>query len=471
MQKLVIAIIFILVPAVIFGATAQCPRYSVAMEGTTPMPQGITYTERLEAHKVGGGSGYNGRWQVDVFEQITTYPWALNMPLATANDHNFGSGVTMHSNCAVIGNAVRCRSTSKTMFLEVMNSRVRMERTPTWHGAVTGSTMTWKFDLNNPIEPTLTGIIAEGPKDPIELTIIKPQNKARYVYSASGSTLELNLEVRTKPEHYADSVQWTVPELNGVKRTIKQGNATGRKLDVIYETLPEDNGQFGRKSITATLKAGSCTASETREVQFFYPRDAKNNPGGQHYNWFYYWKKTPAARPFGQTVNIEFGGTQFDACKYLHVPAMFKPAFMYKTVHICDLTQKLGGSFETFFPSVKRSIPSTLTAKTLRKTRHIDTFAVIMRHEFVHFNAFHTWREGRTVPQIEAQDKDLDGIPDHLEPGMQFDANKFQTYWGNDPEWKNIGGDEEFMAYEAMFDYKDGTYDTYDWGKPGKNWP
>ncbi len=35
---------------------------------------GVSYKERLDAHKVGGGSGYNGRWKVDLFEQIITYP-------------------------------------------------------------------------------------------------------------------------------------------------------------------------------------------------------------------------------------------------------------------------------------------------------------------------------------------------------------------------------------------------------------
>jgi hypothetical protein len=144
---------------------------------------------------------------------------------------------------------------------------------------------------------------------------------------------------------------------------------------------------------------------------------------------------------------------------------------MYKTIHVCDLSQKLGLNFATTFPQLKRSVPATVTVKTKRTTKHIDTFAVIMRHEYTHFNAYHTWREGKTLEQMNAADTDQDGIPDSLEPGMEFDETKFQTYWGNDPEWKKIGGDEEHLAYEAMYDYVDGTYDAYDWGKPGKNWP
>ncbi len=470
MQKLIIFILLALLPAAVFSTTVQCPRYSVALQGTTVF-MGASYHERLEAHKVGAGSGYNGRWKVDRFEQIATYPWNINFPIATDNVSHLGGGITMRSQCTVSGNIVTCISTSDTMFLEVVNNRVRMERTAPWHGDIKGSTMSWKFHRESPTEPVLTGIIAEAPKEYIQLVILEPRDKQKYVYSSSGDALELSLRASTTPEHYADSVEWSVPEMEGVKRKVLQGQLKGRKLDVTYQDLPAENSEFGRKKVVATLKVGACTASEAREVQFFYPRDAKNNPGGEHYNWFYYWRQTPAAIPFGQKINIEFGGTQFDVCKDFHVPAMYKPAFMYKTIHICDLTKKLGVKFGLTFPAVKRSIPKTLTVKNTRTTYHIDTFAVLVRHEFIHFNCYHTWREGKTLQQMAAQDADLDGIPNDLEPGMQFQSDKFQTYWGYDPEWKKIGGDEEFLAYESMYDYKDGAYDEYDWAKPGKNWP
>jgi hypothetical protein len=453
------------------AATAVCPRYSVSMEGVT-INMGVSYMERLEAHKTGGGPGHNGRWKVDLFEQIITYPWNINFPIATDNIVDLGNGVSMHSRCAITGNVIRCSSTSDNMFLEVKNNQVRAERTIPWHGRVVGNTMSWKFHLENPNEPVLSGVIAEGPKDPIELMIIEPKEKGRYVYNLSDSpVLELKLQVKTKPEQYADSVDWIIPEMEGVKRKILQGAPKGRQLDVLYENMPKENSQFGKKKVTASLKVGACTATETREVQFFYPRDAKNNPEGKYYNWFYYWKQTPAAKPFNQTVNIEFGGTQFDACKDFHVPAMFKPAYMYKTIHICDLTAKLDNKFSITFPKIKRSNPATHITKTYGTTTHIDSYAIIMRHEFTHFNAYHTWREGKTLEQMDMEDTDQDGVPDSLEPGMGFEVGKFQTYWGNDPDWKRMGGDEEILAYESMYDYVFGTYDAYDWGKPGKNWP
>lgn len=470
MRNLIVAILIIFTPVAVFGATARCPRYSVSMEGTTSM-FGISYTEIMEAQKIGGGSGYNGRWKVTLLEQIITYPGNIPVEAATDDIHDLGMGIKIHSTCAVMGNIIRCHSTSDTMFIEVRGNSVRMEGAPVSQGTLTGSTMTWKFDHTNPNEPVLSGVIAEGPREPIELTVIEPKEKARYEFSTAGNVLVLDLEVKTKPERYADSVEWTVPELEGVTRRVREGTLTGRRLEVIYENLPKENTQFGKKKVTATLKAGACTATETKEVRFFYPRDAKNNPGGEHYNWFYYWKQTPAAHPFGQTVGIEFGGTQFDACKDFHVPAMFKPAYMYKTIHVCDLTAKLNKKFLITFPAVKRSVPATLTTKSWKTATHIDTFAVLMRHEFIHFNAYHTWREGKSEAQMDLEDTDTDGVIDSLEPGMGFVVGKYQTYWGDDPEFKNINGDEEFLAYEAMYDYANGTYDEYDWGHPGKNWP
>jgi hypothetical protein len=54
---------------------------------------------------------------------------------------------------------------------------------------------------------------------------------------------------------------------------------------------------------------------------------------------------------------------------------------------------------------------------------------------------------------------------------MGFDKTKYQTFFGNDPEFKKIGGDEEFLGYEAMFGLIPGDYDSHDWGLPGRNWP
>ena len=248
-------------------------------------------------------------------------------------------------------------------------------------------------------------------------------------------------------------------------------NPKGSHAEVMYKNLPTNVKSFGIQKVKARIKIDGCTIEDTKEIMIFYPRDAKNNPEGKYPNWFYYWKQTPAAMPFGQNVNIEFGGTEFDLCTGEHVMAIFKPDYLFKTIHVCNLTEKTNRDFRITIPLVNRTVPSTLTEKKLVTYTYIDTFAVIIMHEFAHFNHYHTWWSGKTLQQREQEDKDSDGIPDRLESEMGFDSNKFQTYWGDDEDFRNINGDEEFLAYESTYDYPIGKYDNYDWGKPGKNWP
>ena len=101
----------------------------------------------------------------------------------------------------------------------------------------------------------------------------------------------------------------------------------------------------------------------------------------------------------------------------------------------------------------------------------IDTYATAIIHEFTHWQAYHNWKHGKTNDQLHAEDSDKDGVPTTAEPGFGFDPDKFQTHMANHPELKNIGGDEEWLAYMSMSEIKFGTLDKYDWGRPGKNWP
>ncbi|MDI6714473.1 MAG: hypothetical protein QMD43_05540 [Thermodesulfovibrio sp.] len=321
----------------------------------------------------------------------------------------------------------------------------------------------------------------EGPEEcknikNIKIEIIKPANKNKYLYSDDGDTgrLILELEAKVTPTKYENLIEWEIPEMEGSYRIIQpssgSSNPKGPRTEVMYKGLPPNVEAFGRQKVKARIKIDGCTLEDTKEVMIFYPRDAKNNPEGKYPNWFYYWKQTPSAIPFGQNVNIEFGGTEFDLCTGEHVMAIFKPDYLFKTIHVCNLTEKADKDFKITIPLVNRNVPSTLTEKKLVTYTHIDTFAVIIMHEFTHFNHYHTWWRGKTPQKISQEDKDGDGVPDRLESAMGFDPAKFQTYWGDDEDFKNINGDEEFLAYESTYDYPIGKYDNYDWGKPGKNW-
>ena len=315
----------------------------------------------------------------------------------------------------------------------------------------------------------------------VELMIVSPEDKSRHVFSDDSplnkhsNELTLELEARTVPERYADSVEWTIPEMEGSNRTITPASTSstpkGRKFTVVYKGLPEDNNKFGVKTVKATLKVDSCKIEKTREVRLFYPRDEKNNPGGKYPNWYYYWKQTPAARPFGQNVKIAYQceGIPNDKCACLQhgVIGQYNPYYSgYKTINVCNLKTNTWDP-DTFYvklPAVKRSKPSTLSGRGFLAYTYIDTFAIDIMHEFTHFNNFHTfWPDGWK----ESEDSDKDDIPDRLEMGMGFLPGVKQTYWQD----VDLGGDEEFLTLEATHDYQLGTYDKYDWAKPGKNWP
>lgn len=314
----------------------------------------------------------------------------------------------------------------------------------------------------------------------VKLEIISPQDKSRHVFSDEylmsehSNRLVLELEAATVPAEYADSVEWTVPEIEGSTRTIIPASTStpqGRKLSVVYKGLPANNAEFGRKTVKATLKTGSCKIEKTREVQFFYPRDELNNPGRTYPNWYYYWKQTPAARPFGQNVRIEYhcAGIPIDKCSCLQrgVVGQYNPYYSgYKTINVCNLRTNTWDQ-DTFFvqlPAVRRSKTNTLSERKFLPYTYIDTFAIAVMHEFTHFNNFHTfWPDGWK----ESEDTDKDDIPDRLEVGMGFNPGLKQTYWRD----IDLGGDEEFLTLESTYDYQAGTFDEHDWAKPGKNWP
>jgi hypothetical protein len=83
------------------------------------------------------------------------------------------------------------------------------------------------------------------------------------------------------------------------------------------------------------------------------------------------------------------------------------------------------------------------------------------------------WWVGKSNAQMKLLDQDQDGIPDHIERTnyMRFIVGRQQSWYRFHPRLKRIKYDEEWLAYEIQDKYVDGTYDNYDWAKPGKNWP
>jgi hypothetical protein len=312
----------------------------------------------------------------------------------------------------------------------------------------------------------LSVIIGKGCEDDIHLTVHADHKEGDYVFSDDKrGRLAMKLRATVTPGKYADDIVWTLPEISGSIREIVPQTARGPQVEVVYEGLPKRNEAFGPKTIRASVKTGRCSANAEKTVRVFYFRDQKNNPGGQDPNWSYYWPQTPAGRPGGLPADIRYGGTDFFKCGEPGIPAMYSSVALPDALVVCDLT-KLGPHMTLVYPKVSQQVPSTLKTRQTATVTGIDAFAVAVLHEYQHMRNRKAWSAFLNQP-----DADKDGIPDVLEPSMGFDPTQHQTYYGNDPLFKNIGGDEEFRAYEAMYPYAEGSNDPYDWAVPGKNFP
>ena len=301
----------------------------------------------------------------------------------------------------------------------------------------------------------------------IKIAIRTIDGMEKYKFSdAKPGKLTVTLQADVTPASYADKVEWDLPEIAGSQRQITPAEARGPQVTIEYTSLPKSNDSFGEKVVKAKVDVDSCSAEAQKQLRFYYPRDAKNNPEGLAPNWFYYWAQTPAAKPHGKTMDVEYAGGNFSNCRQKDVPAIFNPSFGENTLYVCDLS-KLGENFTLVYPLLDRTQPNPYFG--MRRSEGIDTFALGVIHEYRHYLAHHQWREGKSKAQIQAGDRDDDGVPDALEPAMLFDPTKFQTYMP-DPRLDKVGGDEEWLAYEDMRDYAIGAFDKQDWGCPGKQW-
>jgi hypothetical protein len=305
------------------------------------------------------------------------------------------------------------------------------------------------------------------------LAIASPPNGQRLVFStAAKGTLDFTLQAKVAPSRFSSHVAWTVPSLDSKTSLVASpSNQRGPKLAIKLEGLPQDVAGLGPKVFRARIDHKDCQAQANTTVKLFFPRDAKNHPGGgtpRPPNWFHYWKQTKAARPKGQQVNLEYGARTFDDCRTSSNAALYNHKFGYKTIYVCDLGT-FSPPFNLVLPVIDRSTAAKVTGT--RRTRDIETFAVAVRHEFEHFLVDHNPWSGVPVANRPAKDHDADGLPDAQESGLGFDPKKFQTFLGTHPKWKGIGGDEEWMAHETLKDVAPGSMDKLDWGHPGAQWP
>ncbi len=462
---LLVAMIFFL-PTMSWAGSIKCSRYQIHLEGSSNKIPGYDYKEVVDMHKVDSSSGYDGRWKIDRIIQITKYPSGGFPTMDIPTRVDFPNGSWMMCNAIFVNNITVMDCSGGEMYLDVSNNRIGSKQTNIWQGKIQGRKVTYRFDPNNTLEPVLTGEVKEPVGSHMNFSIsASAGNKYAFDDSTIG-VLEMEFNAQVTPSQYEQDVEWEVPEIEGSTLTLDPLSGKGPHLIVRYEGLPKSNSQFGPKTIKALVDVGGCQADDSKEVKVFFDRDAKNNPGGEYPNWFYYWKQTPAGRPRNQHIVLEYGGTSFDLCSQKNVPALYKPGAGHATIHVCNLG-KLGPQFPITYPILTLQPPYF---KGFVTSTHIDSFAVAVRHEFEHWQIDHNYRFGKSDAEIEAADTDQDGLPDSVEPQYGFDPTKKQTFLSTHSSIKNIGEDEEWLAYMSMSEIEPGSLDQHDWARPGKQW-
>jgi hypothetical protein len=450
----------------LWAGSLQCSKYHVSLEGKSYKVPGYVCKDILEMHKVDQSAGYDGKWKVDRLVQVIECPSGGAEIYLPPGRLDMRGGMWMMCEYQVVGNIIVADCKDGNFYLDVYKNKIGIKPANKWMGKIKGQRAEYNLHPDNPLAFTMAGDIRKSEHRQLDIDIVAPTNDKFVFNDQKPGVLEMEFRAKVSPSEYEGDVIWEVPKIEGSTMTMQPASGKGPTLKVRYEGLPSDNSQFGPKTVQALVNVGGCKAYDSKEVKVFYNRDAKNNPGGDYPNWFYYWKQTPAGKPKNQIINIKYGGTTVQNCTQANCPAFYQTGD-HATIYVCDLA-KLGPTFATTFPLLYLTPPYY---KGLTTTTQIDTFAVAVRHEFEHWIVEHNYRGGKTPAEFEPWDKDNDGLPDAMEHKWGFDKTKRQTFLANHNVVKNVEEDEEWLAYMSMREIVPGSLDKHDWARPGKQWP
>jgi hypothetical protein len=467
------------------GGETKCYHYTAVLDGsctfTLPYPKTtVTCNQHFEMHKVELKEGYDGQWQVDKVNQ--TMAWSpLSVDLPPTSEESGTEGMTCTTEAK--GNTIYEECTGGNFILDVANNKVGVRAANLWFGEIKGNGIILQCPtIPCYCQPLSVGVITEA-KEKISLTVTSPKTDSRHVYSNdSPGELKLELAAKANPEKYNDKIKWTIPEIKGnkTKRTTIPDPPVGPKVKVTYSGLPEENSEFGKKTIVATLDVQGCEVEDEVEIKVFFPRDKTNNPGPGDVetgdplpNWFYYWKQTSAAT-LRDKARYEGSAcrtfqSMSDGIGYYERPTRTLADHYY----ICDLVRILGTEmwYKTDVPELTPDA-SDFQGKTITTTG-IDTFAAASLHEAEHLKHLTQWWGAIRSEDREKFDTDDDLIPDSVElnytwAGIKpFKPDTKRTYPG-----LCIDDEELYTRLEAdaMFTVDDPKRRAEDWACPGKQW-
>jgi hypothetical protein len=235
-------------------------------------------------------------------------------------------------------------------------------------------------------------------------------------------------------------LQWSISSITGSTLTSEPPGRKGPNITFTYTTLP--SSWVGWKNLYLTHPAVSCM--DYQLVEIFYSFSATNHPGegsGTTENWYYYYGQTTADTGAQYDSGGSYTSTEYPYNYYvgnLLIPCLCPP--------IGDnANAELWG---------------------------IDTYAVVSRHEYRHYQDFMSWwgPAGWNPPN---NDQDWDLIPDNLEPGFSaseggpYDPEKTITY--PIPNWPSINDCERKCLFTQQ-PWTVGSLKMQDWAYRGSQW-
>jgi len=130
------------------------------------------------------------------------------------------------------------------------------------------------------------------PEEEVLLQIVSPVADAQVVFNSENhGVLRIWAAAWVDPPEYAPYIEWEVDAIGPVEAEITPQE--GPAVEIVFHGLPENNSDFGAKTIRARVR----DASDEVTVEVFFNGLARNNPGpDMEPNWVYYWRQTSAAQ-------------------------------------------------------------------------------------------------------------------------------------------------------------------------------
>lgn len=307
--------------------------------------------------------------------------------------------------------------------------------------------------------------------------IVKPDPPKLVFDESAGGEISDRTELSGIPLTLSDGVHWRFPDrtILPFTTTYVPDDRTGDSVEFTWRKLTAENADFGEYDIsfeyTTDALEKSCPQPGPVTVEVYFPIDAKNNPEGKDYNWFYYWMQTSARNGIAKVAVAELDTCEGEPGHYIEGD---------ETIYVCH--------------PLARS--QDIRIADGARVNFIDTFAIAVIHEDEHRRNWQDWW-GLQLPAFDADgdgvpderpgyilDTDGDRVPDREEPQQGLDPNdpfscRLHTLLneqlrddlqGKTPRevMKALGiTDYECSAYKAELKWQVGSARGEDWASPG----